>query len=221
MDLDGVVRDLVGAIDRLYREQFPTEEPVVVPVYDLDLRYPRWGMDTYDIVFRQEVARLFNHDALPYPEAVETCHYLDGQFDVRFVILSKQADMRIPATVDWLMRHGLDELDREFVDGASKAEWIRTAMSEGEIGEDDIIIVYDDSPDEIEEISMMLVSDNVIPVLVVQPWNETYRKGSPHISVADGLTQRDALWPLHLARTMVRAQQGIQEGDDHDLESEL
>ena len=58
IDLDGVCRDFVGAVNRLYQELFHAES-VISPYYDLALRYPLWDADEMqDMVFREQAERI-------------------------------------------------------------------------------------------------------------------------------------------------------------------
>ena len=170
IDIDGCIRNLVAAVDRLYREQNPGEEPVVVPVYDMAARYPRWGDDTWDIIFRQHVDRLFNFDAEQYPGAIDAVNWLHSQDEAKVALLLKQSDLRIVATDLWLNDRGLDpSIERIYIDKISKGEYL--------LGEDDALMTFliDDSPDEIE--SVMGIVD--YPLMVIRPWNETFRQGNP------------------------------------------
>ena len=170
IDIDGCIRNLVAAVDRLYCDQYPGEEPEVVPVYDMAMRYLRWWEDTWDIVFRQHVDRLFNFDAEQYPGAIDAVNWLHSQDEVKVALLSKQSDQRIVATDLWLDAQGLDSsIERIYIDKISKGEYI--------LGVDDALqtIMIDDSPDEIE--SVMGVVD--YPIMIIRPWNETFREGNP------------------------------------------
>ena len=174
IDIDGCIRNLVAAVDRLYCEQHPGEEPEVVPVYDLAMRYPRWWEDIWDIVFRQHVDRLFNFDAEQYPGAIDAVNWLHNQDEAKVALLSKQSDSRIAATDLWLDAQGLDPtIERMYVDQISKGEYI--------LGADDALMTFliDDSPDEIESVSGVVD----YPIMVSRPWNKTFREGNPNTNL--------------------------------------
>ncbi len=171
MDVDGVVRDLVGAIDRLYRERFPGHNPVLSTSYDLDTRYPLWGQATYDIVFREQMVRLFNYDAAPIDGAVDAVKHIVAQEEIEVKFLSKQAGGAIAATNEWLDRYGFDAgIERLFVPSEiTKAEFL--------MGLDEIrsAVMIDDSGTEVEAVAEYLAGE-VTPILVAQVWNTVFRE---------------------------------------------
>ena len=179
MDIDGCLRDLFGAADRLYQEQFPGEEIITVDNYDLSQRYPRWGEDTWDILFRQYVDQVFNLDAEPHEGAIEALNWLASQDDVIVKLLSKQDKWRREATDLWLDNQGVDpSIERIYVEDISKGEYL--------LGENDdlMTVMIDDSPDEIE--SAMGIVD--YPVIVIRNWNKTFRDANPEFMQISNVT---------------------------------
>jgi len=190
IDIDGCLRDLVGAIDRLYVEKFPGEEPVPSPHYELNVRYPLWGDETDDIVFRQYVDRLFNHDARAHSGSIEAVNMLHSQEDTTVKLLSKQDALRVPLTDAWLDRVGIDSsIERLYVDGMSKGEYLM-----GELVQDELVlnVVIDDSYDELESIGTLLY--DVVPVMVARIWNSTYQESWDNWLISN--VTKDDLWLL-------------------------
>lgn len=182
IDIDGTVRDLVGAIDRLYLEQFPGDELGNTNVYDLSLRYPRWGEDIWDIVFREHVDRLFLHDAEPYEDAIETVNWLHNQRNTVVQFLSKQDSLRSKITDEWLAAQGVDDtIERLYVDGMSKGEFLTDRDDER------FTLVIDDSSDELISINHTVT----YRILIARPWNAAFREGWEEAGgwVIDNLTQ--------------------------------
>ncbi len=176
IDIDGCLRDLVGAVDRLYKEQFPDEEPVKVDSYMLSMRYPRWGEDTWDIVFRQYVDRIFNFDAEAHEGAIDTVNWLNSQDDVIVKLLSKQDKWRREATDLWLDDQGVDpNIERIYIDNITKGEYL--------LGEEDVLttVMIDDSPDEIES------AEDIVdyPIIVIRDWNKTFREAWHGLEITD------------------------------------
>lgn len=176
IDIDGCLRDFVGAVDRLYKEQFPNEEPVQVDSYALNLRYPRWGEDTWDITFRQYVDRLFNFDAIPYEGAIGAVNWLSSQDDVIVKLLSKQDQLRQGVTDNWLDKQEIDPtIERIYINEISKGEYI--------LGEDDLLttVVIDDSPDEIESVEGIVNYS----IMVIRDWNKMFREAWNGLQIDD------------------------------------
>ena len=171
VDVDGTVRDFVGAVDRLYRDRFPGHNPVLSTSYDLDTRYPLWGQATYDIVFREQMERLFNYDAAPIKGAVEAVKYLVAQEEFEVKFLSKQVGGAVAATNEWLDRYGFDAgIERLFVlSEITKAEFL---MDRDEVRP---AVMIDDSGDEVEAVAEYLDGE-VTPILVAQVWNTVFRE---------------------------------------------
>lgn len=169
VDIDGVLRNWVIALDRLYQETFPGESPVKVFIYDLAPRYPRWGEDVWDIAFEQYPERLFLHDAEEYHGMVEAVNWLSSQDGVTVKLLSKQEGVRVELTDTWLDQHGVNPaIERNYMpysDKMSKGEYL-SGLSHG----DQVLVLLDDSGDEIE--SAKDIVDFV--VLVTRDWNQTY-----------------------------------------------
>ncbi len=167
IDVDGCLRDLVGAADRLYKEKFPNDEPVKIDTYMMSLRYPMWGEDTWDIIFRQYVDRVFNLDAEAHEGAIEAINWLHSQDDVIVKLLSKQDKWRQEATDTWLDRVEIDPtIERLYVIDISKGEYI--------LGDDNVLttVLIDDSPNEIES------AEDIVdyPIIVIRDWNKTFRE---------------------------------------------
>lgn len=181
IDIDGCLRDLIGAADRLYQEQFPGEEIVTVGSYEMSMRYPRWGEDTWDIIFRQYVDRVFNFDAEPYKGSIEAVNWLASQDDVIVKLLSKQDKWRREATDAWLDNQGVDpQIERIYIEDISKGEYI--------LGEDDdlMMVMIDDSPDEIESATGIVD----YPVIVIRDWNQSFREANPEFMQISNVTEQ-------------------------------
>lgn len=189
VDVDGVIRDIVSACDRLYRERFPGANPVLGQGYDLSLRYPQWGESTWEIVFNENAERIFYLDAAPYPEAVEAVRWLQAsqaEYGLRVRFLTKQDGLRVDATKSWLQDHELvedpeSENELVIVSSSNKGDYLRGLVADEDILDLNTVVVLDDSVDELE--SMIDVTRNTVLVPVCQPWTvtEMLHSGLPYV----------------------------------------
>lgn len=193
-DIDGVVRDLVGAIDRMYRDWFSGHHPVLSSSYDLELRYPLMEGQAREIIFNQQVNRVFDYDAEPYPGVIDGLMWLRGQGEIEVQFLSRQRGDRVQATDSWLARHRLLGFECNYLTSpmgnngthdVKKGEFIR------DLEDPRLAVLLDDSPEEIGSAE----SFGVIPVLVERSWNREFRQGweGLHIRVINKRTLGELL----------------------------
>lgn len=102
LDVDGVLRDFNGSLDRVYRKWNPTHGPSIEPYeWDLSASYPEC-VDINKFAFVEHAKEIFS-EAEPYPGAVHFANRLYRDHNV--VITTMQFEAMRPVLLDWLQRH--------------------------------------------------------------------------------------------------------------------
>ena len=147
VDIDGVLRNLVGASDQVYHEFYPDHEPVITNSYALADRYPMWGEDCYRILFEERVEDVFLNYAEPYPGAIDALNNLHNIPGRETILLSKQSGPRIHNTLRWLADHAVDPAIKPLFlpDEMTKGEFIASLQINPKE-----LVMFDDCLNELE-----------------------------------------------------------------------
>lgn len=162
VDLDGVLRDFVGGVKRLYRQEFPDRRICETRDYDLSLSFPD---ETNETLWKWIIERaiILQEFIEPYDGAEE---FLDEirMLGHRVVLITSQPQPRLQASVFvWLARHQrlLRNIDTIIVSDFRHR------------GKDCIPLDYllDDSPDNLKRVRRKRTR----PVLMKRPWSNGWQ----------------------------------------------
>ncbi len=100
IDLDGVVRNFIGGLLRVYRREFPDHEIKTINSRALETFFPI-GQRIYDFIDRQFLDEILI-DSPPYPGAVEAMRRWEGRFE-NVIVTAQPQRWRYPTFI-WLGR---------------------------------------------------------------------------------------------------------------------
>ncbi len=103
IDLDGVIRDFVGSLVRVYNREFPQHEVLPVTSRRLEKFFPvkEKIYDFFEAGWIEEIME----EAEPYPDAVEALHRWKSEFEI--VIVTSQPEASRASTFTWIGRHDI------------------------------------------------------------------------------------------------------------------
>lgn len=105
LDVDGVLRDMVGSILRVYNSKFNTNvKREEFMHYDLQKQFPHLPQAN-DYFFKGDVGRDVLLNALPIPGTLEAFNLLQDMGKV-YIITSQKGYDNVKYTLDWLWREG-------------------------------------------------------------------------------------------------------------------
>lgn len=103
VDLDGVVRDFVGSLTRVYKFHFPEHEVLPVISRRLEDFFPI-GDQIYKFVKSDQIEKIMA-EADPYPGALEALENWKNKFEI--VIVTSQPDFSRASTYLWIGKHNI------------------------------------------------------------------------------------------------------------------
>ncbi|MEJ2636914.1 MAG: hypothetical protein P8184_16700 [Calditrichia bacterium] len=103
IDLDGVVRDFVGSLIRVYRRVYPDHKISEINSRRLEAFFPL-GEEIYKFMEKGYIEEIVA-EADPYPDAVEALRRWRHEFEI--VIVSSQPEISRAATYLWIGKHNL------------------------------------------------------------------------------------------------------------------
>ncbi|RMI06998.1 MAG: hypothetical protein D6681_08050 [Calditrichaeota bacterium] len=101
IDVDGVLRDFVNSLIRVYRREYPGHEVRPITSRKLHEFFPA-GETIYEFWSRRHVKEILEQ-APAYPDAVEALHRWKDRFEI--VIVTAQDDYGRGPTLVWLGQH--------------------------------------------------------------------------------------------------------------------
>lgn len=103
VDLDGVVRDFVGSLTRVYKFHFPEHEVLPVISRRLEDFFPI-GDQIYKFVKSDQIEKIMA-EADPYPGALEALEKWKDKFEI--VVVTSQPDFSRASTYLWIGKHNI------------------------------------------------------------------------------------------------------------------
>ncbi len=149
VDLDGVIRDFIGSLSRVYHNIYPDHKILPVNSRKLEDFFPA-GEKIYDFMEPGNVEEIMQ-DAGAYPDAVEALHRWKDEFEI--VIVTAQPDLIKASTYIWIGKHDLPT--REVHITYAKSEIRGVAL-------------LDDFTDNLEEFART----DRLAICLDQPWNQ-------------------------------------------------
>ncbi len=103
IDIDGILRNFVSSVERVYKEHYPEHKVLDRSDYDLKTWFPIGGK-IYDFVFKDNVKEIYLY-AKSYPHAVRFMEYL-GDLGYKVTIVTSQPNEDcIYYTKKWLEKN--------------------------------------------------------------------------------------------------------------------
>jgi len=170
IDVDGVVRDFVGALTKVYLQEYPNHKDYVKPVQTWGLhKYFPIGKDIYDFAYDKRVKEVFYEEATPYDGVIEGLEKLK-EMGHSLIFLTHQNKKSAEWTIKWIQYY---EIPYTLIDIVYENH-----NGNGSNGKEhtDYDIYIDDSPDNIER----LVAAGKHVVRMVRPWNEGKNLGEAY-----------------------------------------
>ncbi len=152
IDLDGVVRDFVGSLIRVYKRVYPDHDILPVNSRRLENFFPV-GQEIYQFMapgYIEEIVE--NADA--YPGAVEALQRWESEFDI--VIVTAQPEFSRAGTFIWIGRHKVPTNE------------VHISYYKSEI---EGFALLDDFVDNLEEFA----ATGRLAVCLDQPWNQQWK----------------------------------------------
>ena len=103
IDLDGVIRDFVGSLIRVYKKEYPDHEVLPIRSRKLEDFFPI-GRDIYRFIESGYLNEIMEN-ADPYPGAIETLFKWQSEFDI--VIVTAQPEQSRASTFKWIGKNDL------------------------------------------------------------------------------------------------------------------
>lgn len=101
IDVDGVLRDFIGSLTRVYQREFPGQQVLPVTSRRLEDFFPIGG-GIYDFMDRRHVEEIME-EADAYPGAVESLQRWQAVYDI--IVATAQPPLGWFPTLIWLGRH--------------------------------------------------------------------------------------------------------------------
>lgn len=101
IDLDGVIRDFVGSLTRVYKTHYPDDEVLPIVSRRLEEFFPI-GDKIYQFV-KEGLINQIMEEADPYPGAIEALNKWNDRFEI--VIVTSQPDFSRDSTYIWVGKH--------------------------------------------------------------------------------------------------------------------
>ncbi len=160
IDLDGVVRDFVGSLIKVYNRIHPDHEVLPVNSRRLEDFFPL-GEGIYKFMEPGYIEEIIQ-DARPYPGAMEALNRWKMDFDI--VIVTAQPEISKASTYIWIGKHDVPTNEvhisytKHFIDGCA---------------------LLDDFTDNLEDFA----DTGRLGVCLDQPWNQSWK--GPRVKTVD------------------------------------
>lgn len=153
IDLDGVLKDFIGGLNKVYLKYYPDHKIKPVTSRDLDKFYPI-GYDIYNFVFEhhQEITE----NANIYPGVQESFRQYKDVYDL--IIVTSQEEWGVEDTYYWIEKHNLPVKDIVISFEKHKVEGFA---------------LLDDYEINVE----MFLENGRLGVCLERPWNSSWQKG--------------------------------------------
>lgn len=152
IDLDGVVRDFIGSLIRVYRREYPDHQVLPVNSRRLEDFFPI-GEEIYKFMEHGFIDEIMQ-EAQAYPGALEALNRWQNEFEI--VIVTAQPDEIRGATYIWIGKNNLPSSE------------IHISYFKSEI---EGYVLLDDFIDNLEEFS----NSGRLAVCLDQPWNQNWK----------------------------------------------
>ena len=152
IDIDGVLRNYMGYVYRLYRREYPDHEIKPVQSWSMAEYFPI-GEDIYDFIFNIHAEEI-TANAEPFEGAIESIRKHINEFDI--AIVSAQNEKGIFGTLEWLAKHKVPVREYHF------------CFEKEKIPGDALL---DDAPHNLEAFA----ATNRLAVARKQPWNQVWQ----------------------------------------------
>jgi hypothetical protein len=152
IDLDGVVRDFVGSLIRVYNRVHPEHQVQPVNSRQLEDFFPI-GPAIYRFMepgFAEEIIQ----DARPYPGALEALNHWKNEYEI--VVVTSQPDVIKASTYIWIGKHDLPTNEVHITYQKSKVAGLA---------------LLDDFTDNLQEFA----DSGRLAVCLDQPWNQQWQ----------------------------------------------
>lgn len=162
VDVDGVLRDLIGGLTRTYSEHYPDHEIKPVTAWGLEQFFPI-GEKIYDFLWRDwDSAYECYRNSKAYPGAIEFAQKLFYMDDVEVAIVTSQpTSIAKKMTWRWLYKNG-------FIGWSSSVIMLSGELKKSEIRLD---VLIDDCGVNLKR---CYHNDITIPICFDQPWNQDW-----------------------------------------------
>ena len=157
VDVDGVLRDFVGSLIRVYKRIYPDHEVKEITDFSLNPFFPI-GKGINKFAFVDHAEEIYSK-ASAYPGAIESMNTLvesNRERGFRTAIVTSQPTRQMQRlTLHWLHDHGVDYDAIYFTHKKSEVN---------------LFILVDDSVDNLEDAGKA----GIIPVCIDRSWNRLY-----------------------------------------------
>lgn len=160
IDLDGVVRDFVGSLIRVYKKVYPEHDILPVQSRELEKYFPI-GEKVYQFMAPGYIEDIME-GAEPYPGAVEALNRWENDFEI--VVVTAQPAITRASTYLWIGKHRIPTNE------------VHISYYKYEI---DGIALLDDFVDNLEEFA----ATGRLAVCLDQPWNQHWK--GPRVKSVD------------------------------------
>jgi uncharacterized HAD superfamily protein len=160
IDLDGVVRDFVGSLTRVYKFHFPEHEVLPVISRRLEDFFPI-GDQIYKFVKSDQIEKIMV-EADPYPGALGALEKWKDKFEI--VVVTSQPDFSRASTYLWIGKHNIPTNE------------VHVTHYKSEI---DGYALLDDFVDNLDEFH----ATGRLAVCFDQPWNRDWK--GPRVKTVD------------------------------------
>lgn len=113
VDIDGVCRNLVPALVRIYQETFQERPVLPIRIWTMRDSFPRLENPVEFFFKNKENARYVFRESPMIENCMETLYRIDQDFEIKFA--TAQYDGNEDHTLYWLKKHGLEKYPVEFV----------------------------------------------------------------------------------------------------------
>lgn len=151
IDIDGVLRDYMGYVYRLYKEHYPDHNFKKVKTWSMAEYFPI-GDEIYKFVFDDHAEKI-TANAEPFPGAIEAIRENMEEFDI--AIVSAQNEKGMLGTMHWLASHKVPVKEYHFTFDKEKID--------GDV-------LLDDGPHNLEAFA----DTGRLAVACKQPWNDVW-----------------------------------------------
>jgi glutaredoxin-related protein len=159
IDIDGVIRNVISPLIRIYNKDFPDYQVGPVTHFDLSIDFPIKERIWH--YFLEEKAKLCFRDAPPYYNNLQALNNFAGTPGFKIVLVSDQANEKNKEYTDYWLKENKVKYD----------EVIYTKHKEKVPG----IILLDDKPETLDIVNKA----GQIGICLTRPWN----KRSEHVHV--------------------------------------
>ena len=172
IDVDGVLRDFVGAFGERYKDMYG-EDCVVEPVTD----YAMWKRH-YPLNSKEEYTKFFNQmfPHLIFGEANPTYRYVMNELlnvikyfgkNIHWIITTQQIRENWKYTFDWLYNNGCPINEYRFCNNI-----------EEKLVDLDVLL------DDCQENLLIAGEKNIVPIRYKQPWNTELKTGNNEYTIS-------------------------------------